>query len=246
MPYVMSEAMKPVLSVKNLFKSYQNGPESVAVWQDISFEVFAGQSLSIVGDSGSGKTTLLNALAGLDDVDQGQVVIDQQSIFHLSDGDRTELRNRSIGFVYQFHHLLAEFSAVENAAMPLLLSGVSKNEAFTKATELLQQLGLGHRLEHRPAELSGGERQRTAIARALVHDPQLVLLDEPTGNLDATASENVEQLLDELRKTRQTSFILVTHDTKLAAKMDQQYRLQDRQLKPLGLIQKNEYSVNQD
>lgn len=223
--------MKSVLSVKNLSKSYQSGPESVAVWQDITFEIAAGQSLSIVGESGSGKTTLLNALAGLDEVDQGQVVIDQQSIFHLSDRERTGLRNRSIGFVYQFHHLLAEFSAVENAAMPLLLSGVSKKKAFAKASKLLQQLGLGHRLEHRPAELSGGERQRTAIARALVHEPQLVLLDEPTGNLDAAASASVEQLLEELRQTRQTAFILVTHDTKLAAKMDKQYRLQDRQLK---------------
>lgn len=228
----MNDSSIPVLSVNNLSKSYLNGPETVPVWQDISFDVMPGQSVSIVGESGSGKTTLLNALAGLDVIDQGEVLLSQQALYQLTDTERTCLRNQQVGFVYQFHHLLPEFSAIENAAMPLLLGGCAKSEALSKAADLLSQLGLGARLNHRPGELSGGERQRTAIARSVIHQPKLVLLDEPTGNLDSAASAVVEELILELQQSLATAFVLVTHDSKLAERMDQQYHLRDRVLVP--------------
>ncbi|QQD24076.1 ATP-binding cassette domain-containing protein [Venatoribacter cucullus] len=222
-----------VLQAQGLRKTYVSGPQQVTVWQDIDLQVAAGETLAIVGASGSGKTTLLNALGGLDSVDAGQVLINGQDIHRLPENARTRLRNQQIGFVYQFHHLLPEFSALENVMLPQLLAGVAPKAAAQRATECLQQLGLGHRLEHKPAELSGGERQRTAIARALVNRPRLVLLDEPTGNLDEQTAHQVEEAMLELTRQGETAFIMVTHDRELAGRMNRCLQLRDQSLRPL-------------
>lgn len=221
------------LEAKGLRKTYITGPQQVTVWQDIDLQVAAGETLAIVGASGSGKTTLLNALGGLDQVDQGQVLIAGQDLASMSENQRTALRNQDIGFVYQFHHLLAEFSALENVMLPQLLAGNSQKQAKRSAEEYLQKLGLGHRLNHIPAELSGGERQRAAIARALVNRPKLVLLDEPTGNLDQQTAAQVEEAMLELIKQSDTAFIMVTHDTQLASRMDRCLLLKDLSLQPM-------------
>ncbi|UZK03734.1 ABC transporter ATP-binding protein [Venatoribacter cucullus] len=222
-----------VLQAQGLRKTYVSGPQQVTVWQDIDLQVAAGETLAIVGASGSGKTTLLNALGGLDSVDAGQVLINGEDIHRLPENARTRLRNQQIGFVYQFHHLLPEFSALENVMLPQLLAGVAPKAAAQRATECLQQLGLGHRLEHKPAELSGGERQRTAIARALVNRPRLVLLDEPTGNLDEQTAHHVEEAMLELTRQGETAFIMVTHDRELAGRMNRCLQLRDQSLRPL-------------
>lgn len=222
-----------VLQAQGLRKTYVSGPQQVTVWQDIDLQVAAGETLAIVGASGSGKTTLLNALGGLDSVDAGQVLINGENIHRLPENARTRLRNQQIGFVYQFHHLLPEFSALENVMLPQLLAGVAPKAAAQRATECLQQLGLGHRLEHKPAELSGGERQRTAIARALVNRPRLVLLDEPTGNLDEQTAHQVEEAMLELTRQGETAFIMVTHDRELAGRMNRCLQLRDQSLRPL-------------
>lgn len=222
-----------VLQAQGLRKTYVSGPQQVTVWQDIDLQVAAGETLAIVGASGSGKTTLLNALGGLDSVDAGQVLINGQDIHRLPENARTRLRNQQIGFVYQFHHLLPEFSALENVMLPQLLAGVAPKAAAQRAMECLQQLGLGHRLEHKPAELSGGERQRTAIARALVNRPRLVLLDEPTGNLDEQTAHHVEEAMLELTRQGETAFIMVTHDRELAGRMNRCLQLRDQSLRPL-------------
>ncbi|QQD21397.1 ATP-binding cassette domain-containing protein [Oceanospirillaceae bacterium ASx5O] len=222
-----------VLQAQGLRKTYVSGPQQVTVWQDIDLQVAAGETLAIVGASGSGKTTLLNALGGLDSVDAGQVLINGEDIHRLPENARTRLRNQQIGFVYQFHHLLPEFSALENVMLPQLLAGVAPKAAAQRATECLQQLGLGHRLEHKPAELSGGERQRTAIARALVNRPRLVLLDEPTGNLDEQTAHQVEEAMLELTRQGETAFIMVTHDRELAGRMNRCLQLRDQSLRPL-------------
>ena len=222
-----------VLQAQGLRKTYVSGPQQVTVWQDIDLQVAAGETLAIVGASGSGKTTLLNALGGLDSVDAGQVLINGEDIHRLPENARTRLRNQQIGFVYQFHHLLPEFSALENVMLPQLLAGVAPKAAAQRATECLQQLGLGHRLEHKPAELSGGERQRTAIARALVNRPRLVLLDEPTGNLDEQTAHQVEEAMLELTRQGETAFVMVTHDRELAGRMNRCLQLRDQSLRPL-------------
>lgn len=222
-----------VLQAQGLRKTYVSGPQQVTVWQDIDLQVAAGETLAIVGASGSGKTTLLNALGGLDSVDAGQVLINGEDIHRLPENARTRLRNQQIGFVYQFHHLLPEFSALENVMLPQLLAGVAPKAAAQRATECLQQLGLSHRLEHKPAELSGGERQRTAIARALVNRPRLVLLDEPTGNLDEQTAHQVEEAMLELTRQGETAFIMVTHDRELAGRMNRCLQLRDQSLRPL-------------
>lgn len=219
-----------VLDARNISKTYQTGPHKVTVWKELSLQVAAGETVAIVGASGSGKTTLLNALGGLDDIDAGEVWLGQQNLARLNEVQRTRLRNQHIGFVYQFHHLLPEFSALENAMLPQLLAGVKKSLAQARASECLQQLGLGQRLHHRPAELSGGERQRTAIARALVNRPQLVLLDEPTGNLDEQTAEQVEAVMLELIQQSDTAFVLVTHDQQLAKRMSRCYQLREQGL----------------
>jgi len=215
----------PVLQARGLSKTYRTGPQEVTVWSGIDLEVMAGESIAIVGASGSGKTSLLNVLGGLDDADDGSVSIGGQDITTMDDGAKTRLRNRDVGFVYQFHHLLPEFNAVENVMMPLLLGGTDKAEAKSRAEAALASLGMAARGSHKPSELSGGERQRIAIARALVTKPKLVLMDEPTGNLDQSTAAEVERLMSELRGSVETAFVTVTHDQALAGRMQRVYHL---------------------
>lgn len=209
-----------VISCRHLSKSYTQGPQQVDVLVDINLQVMPGERIAIVGSSGSGKTTLLNMLGGLDSPSGGDIEVAGQSLAALSDKQRGALRNRYLGFVYQFHHLLGEFSALENVAMPLLIGGAAVAEASETASDLLQTVGLGHRLHHKPAELSGGERQRVAIARALVASPRCVLMDEPTGNLDRRTASGIHELMLNLNQRFATSFVVVTHDEQFAASLD--------------------------
>ncbi|MGY0218636.1 lipoprotein-releasing ABC transporter ATP-binding protein LolD [Endozoicomonadaceae bacterium StTr2] len=223
-----AEEQGPVLVCSNVAKTYEEGPETVQVLSDVNLEVQPRQRLAIVGSSGSGKTTLLNILAGLDSPTSGNVLLQGEELSSLNETARARLRNRNLGFVYQFHHLLPEFSALENVAMPLLIrKELSVQEAQRRSVELLEQVGLGHRIKHRPAELSGGERQRVAIARALVGKPSLVLMDEPTGNLDPHTAEKVHEVLVALTQEVATSFIVVTHDMEFAHSMDEVYQLSE-------------------
>lgn len=219
-----------VLQAEGLRKTYTSGPQSVTVWQDVELTVQAGETLAIVGASGSGKTTLLNALGGLDTLDDGKVWLAGESVHELNEAARTRLRNRDIGFVYQFHHLLPEFSALENVMLPLLLGGQKRSDSEERAAALLERLGLAGRVHHKPAELSGGERQRTAIARALVNQPKLVLMDEPTGNLDQNTAAQVEEAMLELTHSVETAFVVVTHDPVLARRMDRVMELKNQTL----------------
>ncbi len=209
-----------VISCRHLRKSYTQGPQQVDVLLDINLNVRPAECVAIVGSSGSGKTTLLNLLGGLDAPSGGEISVAGQDLSRLSESERGQLRNRYLGFVYQFHHLLGEFSALENVAMPLLIGGQSSREAYPRASELLGEVGLSHRLNHKPSELSGGERQRVAIARALVASPRCVLMDEPTGNLDRRTAEGIHTLMQTLNKSLQTSFVVVTHDERFAASLD--------------------------
>ena len=214
-----------VLEATGLRKTYTTGPQAVTVWENVDLAVKPGESIAIIGASGSGKTSLLNVLGGLDELDAGTVKIAGQDLSQMSEKARTQVRNKDIGFVYQFHHLLAEFTALENIMMPLLLAGIDKKEAAKRAVESLARLRMQGRGEHKPSELSGGERQRTAIARALVTKPKLVLLDEPTGNLDQSTASEVEKLMDELRADVDTAFVTVTHDQQLARRMERVFLL---------------------
>ncbi|MEW9904250.1 lipoprotein-releasing ABC transporter ATP-binding protein LolD [Pseudomonas sp. PKS] len=224
---------KAVLSCRNLGKSYEEGPESVKVLSGLNLELHAGERVAIVGSSGSGKSTLLNLLGGLDTPTQGSVWLAGEELSALGERSRGLLRNRALGFVYQFHHLLPEFTALENACMPLLIGRTPIPEARERAEALLKRVGLGHRLNHKPAELSGGERQRVAIARALVNRPGLVMLDEPTGNLDHHTALGIQELMQELSSASQTAFLVVTHDLNLARQMDRVLHLEDGRLVPI-------------
>lgn len=216
-----------VLACHHVSKHYGEGALAVSVLRDINIDILAGERVAIVGTSGSGKSTLLNILGGLDVPDVGEVTVLGEVLSSMSADKRGFLRNRSLGFVYQFHHLLPEFSALENVCMPLLIGKMSKLLAKEKAAAMLQRVGLSHRLEHKPSELSGGERQRVAIARALVTSPACVLMDEPTGNLDTHSADSIQSLMLELNQSIGTSFIVVTHDLRLAAKMDRTLTLVD-------------------
>ncbi len=218
---------KTVIECRHLVKTYSEGGLVVQVLTDINLQVRASEKVAIVGASGSGKSTLLHLLGGLDIPTSGQVMINGLDMGALSDANRGRLRNAVLGFVYQFHHLLPEFSALENVAMPLLVRGVNSAKAADRAKTFLDRVGLVDRLKHKPGELSGGERQRVAIARALISEPQVVLADEPTGNLDRKTAEQVYRLMISLNEQMHTSILVVTHDHDLATKMDKTYTLQD-------------------
>jgi lipoprotein-releasing system ATP-binding protein len=215
-----------ILQCKKLTKRYQ-GELDVEVLKGVDLSIAAGERVAIMGVSGSGKSTLMHLLGGLDKPTSGEVILDGININDINTTKLAQLRNKSLGFIYQSHHLLGEFTVLENAAMPLLIAGLAVKEAKLRATALLERVGLGHRIEHKPSELSGGERQRAAIARALINKPAVILADEPTGNLDSKTADAVYQLMQELNQELNISFLVVTHDLSLATRMGRVLRMED-------------------
>ncbi|KNC15751.1 lipoprotein ABC transporter ATP-binding protein [Pantoea sp. RIT-PI-b] len=229
----------PLLQCRDLCKRYQEGSVQTDVLRNVAFSLQPGELTAIVGSSGSGKSTLLHLLGGLDAPTSGDVIFDGKSLNAMSSAAKAELRNRELGFIYQFHHLLPDFSALENVAMPLLIGKIGKAEVESRAREMLAAVGLDKRAAHRPSELSGGERQRVAIARALVNRPRLVMADEPTGNLDARNADAIFELLGELNVKQGTAFLVVTHDLQLAKRLSRQMEMRDGELSDqltLGVI----------
>ncbi|KHF25989.1 lipoprotein-releasing ABC transporter ATP-binding protein LolD [Solemya velum gill symbiont] len=219
-----------VLQCRDLHRSFIDGDTTIEVLKGVNLELHKGECIAIIGSSGSGKSTLLHSLGGLDQVDEGEVSISGVSLAQLRSDELNRLRNRELGFIYQFHHLLAELTALENVAVPLLIRGLNKDEAAQQAREWLSAVEMEHRLTHRPAQLSGGERQRVAIARAFCGDPVCIMADEPTGNLDEENAERIVQLMLKLAHERNTAFVIVTHDRRLAQRMDRIYRLTEGRL----------------
>jgi len=231
----MTEQTTPIaLEARGIQKTFRQGPKDVRVLEEVNLRLPAGRSLAIIGASGAGKSTLLHILGGLDKPDAGEVLVEGKSLWSLSASERGQMRNLTMGFVYQFHHLLTEFTALENVAMPLLIRGMRSADAAASANKILDKVGLSERIHHKPGELSGGERQRAALARALVGGPRVVLGDEPTGNLDERTADHVYGLLLELNRELETSLLLVTHDKRLAARMDQQLELHMGRLQELS------------
>jgi len=220
--------MNSILKSENLYKSYQmNKKLRLDVLKDVSMEIEANKISVIVGASGAGKSTLLHLLGALDRPDSGQIIYKDKNIFSLSDDRLARFRNKNIGFIFQFHHLLPEFTAIENVSIPQMIFGTSLSDAAKKSKELLNTVGLSERMDHKPAELSGGEQQRVAVARALANDPQIIFGDEPTGNLDSKNSESIHQLILELRDTLQVTFVIVTHNSNLVKLADTVYEIKD-------------------
>ena len=219
-----------LLHAEQLGKQYREGKNRLQILQGIDLQIKAGERLAIIGASGSGKSTLLNLLGGLDEPSAGKVIINNQDFSHMNEVERNRVRNHHLGFIFQFHHLLPEFSALENVAMPLLIDGQNVEQSLQLATDVLSELGLAQRLHHNPGELSGGERQRAAIARALINKPQCILADEPTGNLDRNNAQQVIDIIAEINTNYHTALIIVTHDMHIAEKMDRILELEDGRL----------------
>ena len=223
-----------VLACRDLSMTYREGSLNTHVFKDLNFTVEPGETVAIVGASGAGKSTLLHLLGGLDTPTAGEVYVDGLLMSSLSDSERGSLRNKALGFIYQFHHLLPEFTAMENVMLPVLLADADQSTATTRARELLEAVGLGHRLDHKPGELSGGERQRAAVARAMANRPRCILGDEPTGNLDERTAAAVFELMLTLNREQGTALVVVTHDRRLASRLDRVVALADGKLQPVG------------
>ncbi|VEJ55070.1 lipoprotein-releasing ABC transporter ATP-binding protein LolD [Pragia fontium] len=225
-----------LLQCVDLCKTYQEGKLKTEVLKNVSFSMMPGELMAIVGSSGSGKSTLLHLLGGLDAPTSGDVIFKQRSLSSMTSSAKAELRNTQLGFIYQFHHLLPDFTALENVAMPLMIGHIKPSEAEDRARAMLAAVGLEKRAVHRPSELSGGERQRVAIARALVNNPALVLADEPTGNLDQRTADSIFELLGDLNRKQGTAFLVVTHDLKLARRLDRQLEMRDGHLNQQSMM----------